>query len=227
MKKAVIFDFNGTLFFDTEKHALAWRQCASELLGRPITDSEMDNILGRNNARIMEHLLGRTPTEDEHTLVETIGRKKESIYRDLCRADADNCRLAPGAELMLDRLKKDGVPIAIATSSDIDNVNFYYEMFDIGRWFGLERVIYDDGTINGKPAPDIYLRAAERLGFPPSDCIVFEDAISGIAAARNAGVEKIYAVASGTSPELLAAQPSVHAVIYDYTEFTDTAELLR
>ena len=64
------------------------------------------------------------------------------------------------------------------------------------RWFDPRRIVYDDGTFSGKPAPDIYLRAAERIGLSPSRCIVAEDARSGIEAARRAGAGMIVAVAS-------------------------------
>ena len=66
------------------------------------------------------------------------------------------------------------------------------------RWFDPRRIVYDDGTFPGKPAPDIYLRAAERIGLSPSRCIVAEDARSGIEAARRAGAGIIVAVTSTT-----------------------------
>ena len=59
------------------------------------------------------------------------------------------------------------------------------------RWFDPRRIVYDDGTFSGKPAPDIYLRAAERIGLSPSRCIVAEDAPVGIEAARRAGMSVI------------------------------------
>ena len=106
--------------------------------------------------------------------------------------------------------------MAIATSSDLGNVNFYFEMFHIERWFSRDRVVYDDGTMNGKPAPDIYLRAADRLKLKPEECAVYEDAVSGIKAARNAGIGEIVAVASANTPEILGAQEGVTRVITDY-----------
>ncbi len=218
MANAIIFDFNGTLFFDTEKHDAAWRECAEELIGKPMTKEDFENIKGRTNKLILEYFLGESPTDEQ---VERMGSIKEKLYMKKCIEDPDCLHLADGVAEYLDSLKQSGVPIAIATSSPAENVDFYFEYLGIGRWFTRELVIYDDGTIKGKPAPDLYLRAAERLGVSPEECIVFEDGFSGIASARNAGVSGIIAVASDTEPEKLAAEEGVVGVILDYNNIGD------
>lgn len=217
MIKAIIFDFNGTLFFDTEKHKKAWFTYAEKILNRQPTQDEFERMLGRSNERILEILLNRTPTAEE---VEKMGGEKEAYYRSLCLDDRENMHLADGAEELLDKLKAENIPVAIATSSDLENVNFYFEYFGISKWFDRSTVIYNDGTMKGKPAPDIYLRAAERLNVNPCDCVVFEDALSGITAAHSAGVGKIFAIASENNPDVLAAADGVSAVINDYTEIS-------
>ncbi len=213
MIKGIIFDFNGTLFFDTEKHEKAWGKYAEQILGRKLTKEENNSIMGRNNKLILKFLLGRMPSEEEER---RMGGDKEEMYRKMCGEEENGCHLAPGAEEFLDKLKEEGVPMAIATSSDLGNVDFYFEMFHIERWFSRDRVVYDDGTMNGKPAPDIYLRAADRLKLKPEECAVYEDAVSGIKAARNAGIGEIVAVASANTPEILGAQEGVTRVITDY-----------
>ena len=119
-----------------------------------------------------------------------------TIYRELCLQDEERFRLAPGAAELLDWLCEHDIPHTIATASEIRNVRFFREHFGLDRWFDPRRIVYDDGTFSGKPAPDIYLRAAERIGLSPSRCIVAEDARSGIEAARRAGAGMIVAVAS-------------------------------
>ena len=218
MAKAIIFDFNGTLYFDTEKHDAAWRECAQELIGKPMTKEDFENIKGRTNKLILEYFLNEAPTDEQ---VEKMGSIKERMYIQKCIDDPDCLHLADGADEFLDGLKEKGVPIAIATSSPAENIDFYFDYLGIGKWFTRDLVIYDDGTINGKPAPDLYLRAAERLGVKPDECIVFEDGFSGIAAARNAGVAGIVAVASDTPPEKLAAEEGVIKVIADYKNLGD------
>lgn len=223
MIKGIIFDFNGTLFFDTDKHEKAWGAYAEKLLNRPLTKDEFDNLMGRNNTLILKFLLGRMPSEDEER---TMGGEKEEVYRNLCRSDGNGCKLAPGAEEFLNVLTERNIPIAIATSSNLENVEFYREMFHIEKWFSEDRIVYDDGSINGKPAPDIYLKAAERLGLKPAECAVYEDAVSGIAAARNAEVGMITAVASATSAEVLAKENEVSRVITDYKNEKDMLNLI-
>ncbi len=218
--QGVIFDFNGTLFYDTQKHQQAWMQYGEILLGRPITEEEFQtSMLGRNNQLILTFLLGRAPTKQE---LYTMGEEKEEHYRRLCLLDPDTLHLAPGAESYLDALADRGIPVTIATSSDLKNLEFYFTHFPLSRWFQKESCIYEDGTFPGKPHPDIYERAAKRLGIPPQNCTVFEDALSGIQSAQAAGNGKIVAVASSASPEFFKNVPGVTRVIRNYTELLQT-----
>ena len=215
MINAAIFDFNGTLFFDTEKHQQAWRLYGEQLLHRPVTEEEFQtSMLGRNNALILTFLLGRQPTSQEILI---LGGEKEAKYRELCLQDPGTFHLAPGAEAFLDRLSQNAVPMTIATSSDRENLDFYFHSFDLSRWFQKESCIYEDGSFPGKPAPDIYLRAAQKLGVSPENCTVFEDAVSGIRAAQNAGIGEIIAVAS-SSPPAFFKNSGASQVIFDYTD---------
>ncbi|MEE1014321.1 MAG: HAD family phosphatase [Clostridia bacterium] len=213
--KAAIFDFNGTLFYDTDKHKQAWKAYGEELLGRPVTEEEWQiSMLGRNNRLILTFLLGRTPTEEETT---RMGGEKEACYRKICLNDPATFHLAPGAENFLDWLKEQGIPCTIATSSDMENLNFYFEHFGLSRWFSKELCVYEDGTFTGKPAPDIYVKAMEKLRVKKEDCVVFEDALSGIRAAYSAGSGSIVAIASSAAPEYLAKAEGVTLAVCDYT----------
>lgn len=214
--KAAIFDFNGTLFYDTPIHEAAWKTFGSRLLGRPVTEEEFQkSMLGRNNRKILEFLLQRNPTDRE---VEKLGAEKEESYRSLCLETPDFIHLAPGAEAFLDALKEREIPRTIATSSEITNIRFYFEYFPLSHWFERDKVVFEDGTLPGKPDPTIYRRAAGVLNTPPKDCMVFEDALSGIQAARNAGIGEIVAVASSMEPEFFKNVPGVTHVIRDYHE---------
>jgi beta-phosphoglucomutase-like phosphatase (HAD superfamily) len=88
------------------------------------------------------------------------------------------------------------VPFTIATSADNFNLDFYFREMKLDRWFDRSKIAYNDGTVNGKPAPDIFLRAAELLRIPIEDIVIFEDSKAGIKAAENAGAGKIYVVDS-------------------------------
>ncbi|MFN2104070.1 MAG: HAD family hydrolase, partial [Candidatus Promineifilaceae bacterium] len=95
---------------------------------------------------------------------------------------------------LLDFLVEREIPHTIATASGKGNVDFFVEHLDLGRWFDATKIVYDDGTMAGKPAPDFYLAAAQRLGLPPERCIVIEDSISGLRAAQAAGIGRVIAL---------------------------------
>lgn len=214
--KGIIFDFNGTLLFDSEKHLEAWREYSKRLREKPFTDEEMrDYMFGRTNEDIIAYAIGKKPDPE---LVEKLGQEKEAVYRDMCRKDRENFKLAPHAEELLDFLCQNDIPHTIATMSGIKNVEFYIEEFKLERWFDLDKIVYDNGKIPGKPAPDIYLLAANKLGLDPKDCIVVEDAVSGINAAKNAGIGKIVAIASMEPVELYKKMSCVGEIITDFAE---------
>lgn len=215
--KGIIFDFNGTLFFDSKKHYDAWIEYSKRLRGTSFSDDEMRKYMfGRTNEDIITYCTGRKP---EPELCEKLSREKEALYREMCINDKENFHLAPYAQELLDFLCEKNIPHTIATMSIKENVDFYIKEMNLAKWFDVEKIVYDDGTVAGKPAPDIYLKAAKKLGIEPKDCIVVEDAISGIQAAEAAGIGKIIAIASLESTELYKNIPCVSQVITDYSNF--------
>lgn len=216
MYKGIIFDFNGTLFFDSEKHLEAWREYSKRVRDTAFTDEEMrDYMFGRTNEDIIAYLIGRKP---EPELVESLAKEKEAVYREMCRKDKEHTVLAPGAVEFLNYLKENNIPRTIATMSEKDNVDFFIEEFKLEKWFELDKIVYADGTLPGKPAPDIYIKAAEKIGLAPKDCVVIEDAVSGIESAKNAGIGKIIAIASMESVDLYKKIPAVSQIIKNFGE---------
>ena len=102
--------------------------------------------------------------------------------------------------------------------SEWDNVEFYIKEFNLAKWFDLDKIVYSDGTIPGKPAPDIFLIAAEKIGLNPKDCIVVEDALAGIKSAESAGIGKIYAIASMEPVEYYQKIKGVDKIIKNFDE---------
>ncbi len=216
MYRGIIFDFNGTLFWDSEKHQEAWREFSKRLRKNAFTDDEMrEYMFGRTNEDIIKYLIGKQPTKE---MVENFAKEKEAVYRDMCHDDAQNTVLAPGAIEFLDYLVAKNIPHTIATMSEKDNVDFYIEEFNLARWFDLSKIVYADGSIPGKPAPDIYIKAAKNLELNPKDCIVAEDAVSGIESARAAGIGKIIAIASMESVDFYKNIPAVSQIITNFDE---------
>lgn len=214
--KGIIFDFNGTLFFDSHMHYEAWRIYSKKLRGYSFSDDEMRKYMfGRTNADIIEYAIGKKPDKG---LVDKLSKEKEETYRQMCKKDKDNFKLAPGAEDFLNFLKEKNIPRTIATMSEWDNVEFYIKEFNLEKWFDIEKIVYSNGEIPGKPAPDIYKIAAKNINIKPKDCIVIEDAISGINAAYNAGIGMIIAIASIESIKLYESIPYVNKIIKNYNE---------
>ena len=210
MVKGVIFDFNGTMFLDSPLHEQAWIDMAKKLRTEPLGIEEFyANLQGRTNLQIITYLLGRQPSATE---LESITEEKELLYRTRCSAPGGLHTLAPGVENFLNLLKPTGIPFTIATGSYLPNVQFYFSHLHLEKWFRFDDVIYDDGTYPGKPSPDIFLKAAEKIGVRPADCLVFEDSYAGIRSAVAAGIGRIVTVEASLDAAKVAQIGSVFAM---------------
>ena len=215
--KGIIFDFNGTLYWDSHLHYDAWREYSKLLRGYEFTNEEMqEKMFGHTNEDIIEYAIGKKPTRE---MVEKYGKEKEAVYRKMCLQNLEEFTLAPGAVELLDYLKANNIPRTIATMSEWDNVDFYIKEFHLENWFDIDKIVYSDGTIPGKPAPDIFKIAAQKINLEPSECIVFEDAIAGIKSAESAGIGKIIAIASIEPIEFYKKISAVSSTITNFKEF--------
>lgn len=188
--KGAIFDFNGTLFWDTAFHDRAFDIFLEKHNVQLTGEEKRVKIHGKPNADIMRGIFGDHLTDDE---IYDMAQEKEAIYRELC---VNDLQFAPGAEELFNFLKNNNIAMTIATSAGIENVSFYFEKMHLDSWFSLDKAAYDDGTFRGKPHPDVFLVAAEKLGLQPEETVMFEDSVAGILAAENAGAGKIYIVNS-------------------------------
>ena len=189
MIKGVLFDFNGVLLLDTKWHMEAWNDLSEFVRGTSMTEEEAhEQVHGRTPSDTLKYLLGKEPNDDEKS--ELLDRK-ETLYQEVCLRHGKDFSLSPGAVELLALLESNGISKTIATSSPLVNVKFYYEHLGLEKWFPFENVVYADGTFPGKPAPDVFLKAAEKINILPEESMVIEDAGSGVAAAKAAGVKKI------------------------------------
>lgn len=218
----VIFDFNGTMFFDSEKHIRAWASYVEEVTGVAVNSGDIEKYISGKPARqIMEHFLGY---EISDSMLEQFSEEKEGVYRRLCNEDKAGLTLAPGLTKFLDYLAEYDIPRTIATTTSLSNIMYYFEVFDLYRWFEPDKLVYRDQRIREKPYPDMYLVACKLLQKQPARCLVFEDSVTGITAAEAAGIRHIVAV-KGDNPNLsIDGFNHVHAVIRDYTELNDTLD---
>ena len=214
--KGVIFDFNGTMFPDGEYHEAAWRSYFASRTSRQLTERDFrEHIHGVPKAQVIEYVLGRPATQRE---LDDVEPDREAVYRRLVAERADENSLAEGLPEFLDELERRGIPCTVATSSPAENVRFYFDKLGIGRWFSPDQVEYDRGTYPGKPNPDIFQHAAALMGLDASECAVFEDAPSGLEAARRAGAPVIVAVQAEFDGPYLQSLPGVTHTIADYRD---------
>ena len=212
----LIFDFNGVLFWDDHLQRASWREFTKHLRSRPLTDEEINvHMHGRNGKYTLEYVLGHAISPAE---ANDLMERKEIIYREMCLSSGDAFRLSPGAIAVLDQLVERKIPHTIATASAQGNVNFFIKHLELGKWFDLDKIAYDNGNIAGKPAPDLYLLAAAYLHLSPQNCVVIEDSVSGIQAAHAAGIGHIVALGPKSTHEQLAQREGVNQLIENLSQ---------
>lgn len=215
--KGIIFDFNGTLLYDTPYHYKAWCIFVKQKIDESFAIEKLETFKGLTNKDFLEKVMNRQLTDEE---VKKYACEKEEIYRKICLEDKDNYHLQKGATELLDYLKKNKYPCAIATMSDENNVPFFVDHFNLHNWFDDKHIIYDTGLFPGKPDPTVYLEASKVLGIDPSELIVIEDAKNGIESARRAGIGYIIGICQDKdkAKELLECN-GIKTVISDFGEF--------
>ena len=190
-KNGIIFDFNGTLFWDTNHQNAAWDQFMQRYNIALSPKEQKEYIHGRNAKDTFEYIFNKKVSDTE---LEILTEEKEILYRSIC--EKKEMVLAPGVVSLLNRLNKSDTKISIATAAGKSNVDFFIERFDLLKYFEVQRIIYNDGTIRGKPHPDLFNKAIVAMDVSRKDVIIFEDSISGIEAAIRANVRNIIIVDS-------------------------------
>ena len=211
--QGILFDFNGTLFFDSEMHLAAFREMFRRAGLPALSDEDMiHRMFGRNNERICREQFIPDAGPDE---VAAFARDKEALYQSFCLQMPERLHLVAGAPEMLDHLRATGVPFCLATGSGLENIVFYREHLGLDRWFSPDRIVCFDGSFPGKPAPDIYRIAAARLGLAPADCMVLEDGTSGLRAAAAAGAGALAALWEARFPSPVTDGMHVDRELHD------------
>lgn len=174
----VIFDMDGVLVDSNPAHKTAIRQFCDRY-NLDLTDAFLEQkIYGRTNKEWIPELFGDLP----ETEILRLADEKEAAFRDSFDPKANE---VPGAVDFLNQLHREGVKMLVATSAPRENADYIISALGIGHCF--EDVLDSSHVEKGKPEPEVYLKAADRLNLPPSNCIVFEDSIAGVEAANRAG----------------------------------------
>src|SRR5690242_5783347 len=163
--QAVIWDLDGVIIDSAEEHRRAWHRLAQEQ-GLPFTDEQFYATFGMRNSAIIPLLWGEMPPER----VQELADLKETYFREFVRNAAQPL---PGAIELLSALHDAGYRQALASSTPIKNIELIDEVLGLNRY--LSALISGESVPNGKPAPDVFLKAAAKLGVEPSHCLVIED----------------------------------------------------
>ena len=214
MNKGIIFDFNGTLFFDEDKHIQAWQQISQEIRKKGITKQELQtSINGVPNKQTIIYLLGYSPKEEE---IIYWSLRKEEIYRSLCKQDIHNFKLVDGVIPYFNYLKSNNIPFTIASASIKENIDFFISSFHLDTWIKTEDIIYDNGSYTNKV--NMFIDACKNLKLSTNEVVVFEDSVSGIQCAYEAGISNIVVICSPEDKEKYSSLPGVIKIIKDYQD---------
>jgi beta-phosphoglucomutase len=182
MFKGFIFDMDGTLIDNMDYHNHSWF-LFFEKHNIQMTQAELDKIHKGTLLEMMRILFGANVSTDE---LMTLGQQKEAIYR---QTYAPHLKPIDGLHDFLETLKEKNYPIALATMGDWHNINFIFKALNIEKYFDV--VVSGPDVSQGKPHPEIFLKAAECLGIAPNEALVFEDSMSGFEAARRANMAAV------------------------------------
>nr|BBH91943.1 beta-phosphoglucomutase [Thermogemmatispora argillosa] len=192
--QAVIWDLDGVIIDSAQAHFRAWQRLAHEE-GWTLSEEDFRATFGMRNDRIIPLLWGEMPPER----VRALSERKEAYFREILRQNPTGLAL-PGALELLEALHEAGIAQALASSTPPENIALISELLGLQRY--LQALISGETVERGKPAPDIFLKAAATLQVPPAACLVIEDAVAGIEAAHAAGM-RCLAVATTREPEAL------------------------
>jgi beta-phosphoglucomutase len=178
---AVIFDMDGVLVDSADAQWESWRLLAEEN-GRAVTRGQFASTFGRQNRDIIPILFGGVSPQRLLALSE----RKEFLYRDLIRAQPP---IVAGAVDLVQSLQAAGIRLAIGSSGPRANIDLVLAAMGVADAIAV--IVSADDVTRGKPDPQVFQLAAERLGISSQRCIVIEDAPAGVAAARAAGARSV------------------------------------
>ena len=207
--KALIFDMDGTIVHNMPAHNQAWQDTLAEAGVHIEQDEFHRRTSGQKNQEILRLMLGPNLTEEQ---ISYWTKRKETLYRDRFACCIEP---VPGLIELLDRANHLGIPMAVASAAPPENLSFILDGLEV-RWY-FKAIVGGDDVVNGKPHPDIFLKAAQMIGCAPKDCLVFEDALGGIEAARRADMD-VVAVLTTLHRNEVEHIPHVISAVRDYTQ---------
>jgi len=214
VKRAFIFDMDGTIVDNMAFHTQSW-VTFFERRGRAIdADEFFRTTAGRQGKEIIRSHMGEDLGDEE---VAVLNHEKEAVYRELY---APHLKSVAGFDDLIAQAREQGIALAVGTAAPPANVAFTLDGLDLRRHF--ETVVGATDVPRGKPHPDVFLEAARRCGADPAHCIVFEDAPLGVEAARRAGM-RVVVITTTLPREAFAEFDNVIAIVDDFSELSPEA----
>jgi beta-phosphoglucomutase family hydrolase len=184
-----IFDWDGVIIDSHAQHEESWGLLFQEI-GRPMPEGFFKATFGMRNQQIIPMCFDFV-NADDHAEIARLGNRKEELYREILRRDG--IEPLPGVVALLAELKELGIPTAVGSSTPRLNIETIMAMTGLAPYF--QAIVSAEDVTVGKPDPQVFLKAGEKIGCPPERCLVFEDAHVGIEAGKRAGM-KVLAVAT-------------------------------
>lgn len=199
----VIFDMDGVLIDSYEPHYRSWELLGEEI-GHHITEAQFASGFGKTSRDFIRHLFGPSHTDAD---IKRLDDRKESLYRDLIRTRVP---LMPGAVQAIARMRSAGARVAVGSSGPPENVSL--AVAALGGEAVFDAIVTGADVRRGKPDPQVFLLAAERIGLRPARCVVIEDAVAGVEAARAAGMAVVGLLGTHSHGALAHATKTIHAL---------------
>jgi beta-phosphoglucomutase family hydrolase len=212
-RKAFLWDLDGVIIDSGADHFESWRQ-ALAAHGVEYSIEQFASFFGMRDDLIIRRVMGPTVPD---AVVHSIAEEKERLYRQMVSGSA---RAFPGVLSLLSAMKRGGYRVALGTSAPMENVNAVLPQLGLSDAF--DAIVCGQDAPEGKPSPEIYLKAAERVEAAPADCIVFEDSPHGLEAARRAGMKCVAVTNTHPAQQLAGADRVVGSM-----EEMDLVQLIR
>jgi HAD superfamily hydrolase (TIGR01509 family) len=199
---AVLWDMDGVLVDTGEFHFLAWQETLSGQ-GVDFSFEKFRKTFGMNNEGLLKVLLGDLYT---FHLYQELSKRKENYFRQII---AGRVRMLPGVDPFLREIQADSILQAIGSSAPMENIEAIVEELGIRDYF---KTMISAVGMPGKPDPAVYLAAASDLDILPEACLVIEDAVHGVEAARRAGMRCLATTTTNSASELWSAEKVVNSL---------------
>lgn len=209
----LLFDMDGVIVDNHKFHLKSWLTFF-EKYGVTMTEEEYKaNVNGRTMSAILPDILNRDMSDEE---IQELGEEKEQVYREMFRP---HIKPTSGLVTFLGEISRKQIPRTVSTSAPPENVDFTLKYTGLPSFFPT--IIDATMVTQGKPNPEVYLKSAEALGLKPEQCVVFEDAILGIKAGKNAGMKVVGVATTHTKEELESENTDM--IIDDFCELNLSA----